>query len=366
MSRLKVVYILVLFLFSAAVVTQADDENSDMIFKEDLKWHDVHDAHDQQMLKEADEEILKTKNEMAQISEDDPPLPQQESNQTDAQQEDVKTKKEIVRLPKSVPQQSIQEHPENNYGKLAIGSETSYISYRESVKGSTFMKEKGVMSGINSSYTLRPPPGDILNFDDLDFYRLDARFDHGEVKYEGSNIFNGISDYMVEIRGLLGKDFNFYSDSVRLTPYFGIGYRSLYDSLVEDKPHGYNRWIQYLYIPTGAEVMAQIKDGWAIGADAEYDFFTYGHVTSYLGEIGAGDLGNIQEHGYGLRGSLKLEKKWSRFNFILEPYVRYWHIHNSRVNTSAPFLYNGQYYVIVGFEPDNTSTEIGGKISIEF
>jgi len=350
MSFLRVYYILVLLLSSAAVIAQAEDEDRNM-----------QEKSDQQMIKEADKiaeaDNLEIQNEVNQMPQEALPQSQQVPHQTQeplpqAQQEHPLT---------------IQEHRDNDYSGLAIAPETSYISYRESVHGSTFMKEKGVMSGINGSYTMRPAEGDFLHFDDIDVYRLDARFSYGKVKYEGSNVFNGNDDYMVETRGLLGKDFNFNHDSVRLTPYAGVGYRSLYDSFYEDKQvNGYNRWIQYLYIPMGAEVMTRLKDGWAIGADAEYDFFTLGRVTSYTGQIGLGNLVNTQKHGYGLRGSFKLEKKWSHFNFILEPYFRYWHIHNSHIQQSTPFIFNGQYYVLVGYEPDNTSEEIGAKLTIEF
>jgi hypothetical protein len=370
MSFLRFFYILALFLSSAAVVAQADDADHNMQDKDELTWHGVNDAHDQQMLKEADKvadaDNLEIQKEIEQMPQAIRPQSQQAPDQM----------KETLSQPKKGPHQDIaqqkdlktdQEHPESNYSEFSIAPETSYISYRESVHSSTFMKEKGVMSGINGSYTIRPSKGDNLHFDDIDVYRFDARFDYGKVSYDGSNNFKGIDDYMLELRGLMGKDFDFNHDSIRLTPYSGIGYRSLYDSFYEDKQvNGYNRWIQYVYIPMGAEVMARIKDGWAIGADAEYDFFTYGRVTSYTGQIGLGDLVNTQKHGYGLRGSFKLEKMWSRYNFILEPYIRYWHIHNSHVQQSTPFVYNGQYYVIVAFEPDNTSEEIGARLTIEF
>jgi hypothetical protein len=253
-----------------------------------------------------------------------------------------------------------------------ITPEVSYIRYHEP----GFMKESGVMSGINGSYTYRPIAGDVLNSEITDMYRLEGRFSYGKVDYNGGvqssdgsstpESFNGINDYMMEIRMLVGKDFIFNNQSTLLTPYLGGGYRFLFDSLYENKPYGYNRLIQYFYLPTGAEITTKLGDGWSIGADMEYDIFLGGLVESYLGGIGLGDLQNVQKTGYGLRGSIKLVKKRKRYNLILEPFVRYWTIHASNVGASKPFSYNGQEYVVFGEEPDNNSLEIGGKLGIEF
>ncbi len=259
-----------------------------------------------------------------------------------------------------------QSQPKKAKIEFSLAPETSYIKYRESVNTATFMKQSGMMSGINAIYTLHVPPEDLLYSDVINMYRLEGRFSYGKINYDGSNIFHGISDYMYELRFLLGKDFYFQNDSLRLTPYMGAGYRSLFDSFYANKPGGYNRWIQYAYVPTGAEVLARLNDGWSIGADAEYDIFVYGEVKSYLGEIGLGDLTNTQKNGYGLRASLKLIKKWGRFNFIIEPFIRYWHVHNSNIAQSTVFYFDGSPYVIVGEEPSNTSTEVGGKLAVEF
>lgn len=254
-----------------------------------------------------------------------------------------------------------------------IAPEVSSITYREPALG---VKESGVMYGINGIATYRPPVGNPLNSDIANMYRLEGRFDYGKVNYNGFSdngdgtvtpyTFNGISDYMTELRGLIGKDYFLNHEAIDLTPYVGFGYRQLFDAFYIAKPGGYNRRIQYDYIPAGADVMTKLKNGWSLGANAEYDFFIAGNVQSYLGNIGLGNLTNTQKHGYGMRYSIKLVKNWDRFNFIFEPYIRYWHIHNSKVQESDPFSYGGQEYVLIGYEPDNNSTEIGGKFGIEF
>jgi len=261
-----------------------------------------------------------------------------------------------------------------HYDEFDIAPEISYISYREP---GLKVKESGMMYGINGSYTYRVENNQDFYTKILNMGRLEGLFSYGKVDYHGglqnldgsyagSDNFNGINDYMVEARGLAGRDFKFNNDSIRLTPYIGIGGRSLFDSDGENKPYGYNRWIRYVYIPTGVEAMTKLIDGWSIGADAEYDIFLYGRVTSYLGEAGLGDLENTQTRGFGLRGSIKLVKEWQRFNIILEPFVRYWHIYNSGFAPSTPYYYNGSYYYVLGEEPNNSSLEVGGKLGVEF
>ena len=236
------------------------------------------------------------------------------------------------------------------------------------------MKEKGDMYGLNGIFTFRPPAGNYLNTEFTDVYRLEGRYSYGRVNYDGGFVnpdgsvipdtFNGISDYMWEIRGLVGKDFNFNNQSIRLTPYLGGGYRYLFDTMSVNQPGGYNRRIQYLYIPTGVEVMAKLNDGWSIGVDAEYDLFVRGFVTNYLQTLGAVDANNTQTNGFGLRGSIKLIKSWDRFNLILEPFVRYWHIHATQPESDVVFIMNGVPYGLI--EPNNTSLEVGGRFGVEF
>jgi hypothetical protein len=248
-----------------------------------------------------------------------------------------------------------------------ITPEVSHVKYRETVvKKQTFMKERGIMSGLNANFTFRTRPGDDLYTEILDMYRVESRFSYGKVNYSGSNDFHGISDYMVEIRGLAGKDFDLLNRWLRLTPYFGAGYRSLFDGFYADKPGGYNRHIQYLYVPAGTDITAKLIGGWSIGLNAEYDFFIRGYVQSNLEEIGLGQLNNTQGSGYGVRGSIKIVKNCNRFNVFMEPFVRFWHIHESKLRQSSVFTLSGQQFVILGSEPDNTSLEIGGKLGIEF
>jgi hypothetical protein len=341
MRMLTAVCFLFLTMFSSIAVAQAATSDRDAIIQNQLNCVDDQRQHSPGV----------TWNDVCDITE---PSPQDHMQAVNQQLDQVENPPAHLKNPEIV---------------YALTPETSYIRYREPSIG---VKEQGDMYGINGTFTYRPKEGDYLYSDISDVYRAEARFSYGKVKYIGSLgdgtpfNFSGIDDYMEEVRGLIGKDFTVAKLSTTLTPYWGIGYRSLFDSLRESGPTGYNRWIQYVYLPTGADVMTDLIGGWAIGANVEYDFLIHGGVTSYLGEAGLGDAQNPQRHGFGVKGSFKIVKKWPRFNLTMEPYIRYWHIRNSETTASKPFLYNGQYYVVIGQEPNNNSTEIGARIGIEF
>lgn len=74
------------------------------------------------------------------------------------------------------------------------------------------------------------------------------------------------------------------------------------------------------------------------------------------------DTENNQNDGYGLRGSIKLQKKTKIIDFLIEPYIKYWNIGKSE---ESEVTYAGGI-VAHGYEPENNSMEIGGKIAVKF
>ena len=361
MSPFKVIYVCVVFIFLSLAISHA--ANRDLIIQKQMNCVDTH----------LQKNSLITWNDVCDMPETSNPQHLQMVNQ---EMDQIQRSEKASTLSNS-PAHAIIEYEEltpkaihrKSSMSFEIAPEISYITYREP---SVHVKEYGAMAGINGIFTYRPPVGSALNSKISNMYRVEGRFSYGKIKYDGGlsdgtpYSFNCISDYMLEFRGLIGKDYFFNGGSTSFTPYFGGGYRHLFDAFYAAKPGGYNRRIQYVYIPLGTEIMTNIGKGWAIGGDAEYDFFINGTVTSYLGNIGYGNVTNTQKHGFGLKGSIKLVKKMDHFNLILEPYLRYWHIRNSKVAASDPFSYNGSQYVFVGQEPNNNSTEIGGKLGIEF
>jgi len=236
-----------------------------------------------------------------------------------------------------------------------IGLEISHIEYKES----DFMKEKGIMYGVAAAYEAH---ANKLMF------KLDGRFAYGQVDYSSpvSGTSDNIKDYHIETRLALGYDFP-VSEKAIITPYFGFGYRYLNDDMTEsfstgDK--GYLRESNYFYSPIGLDMVVNLEDGWSIGAVAEYDLFWLGVQKSHLEDVGFGlsTLTNDQKSGWGARGSIKIKKESGKINFVIEPFIRYWDIKNSETTN---ITYYG-FPVGVGYEPANTSTDVGVKLAIQF
>jgi hypothetical protein len=191
-------------------------------------------------------------------------------------------------------------------------------------------------------------------------YKAEVRFSYGHVDYEstGSGTSEDIPDLVFEGRLVGGKDLKVFSDS-RLTPYLGIGFRYLNDDSGGKRSslgdYGYERESRYLYIPIGVEFTTRMAEGWLLSPTFEYDLFISGTQRSQLSDVSPiyPDIKNNQDHGFGLRGSLKFIKEAKPVSFIFEPYIRYWHIEDSDVD-------------IIWYEPENKTTEIGVRLGAQF
>jgi hypothetical protein len=244
---------------------------------------------------------------------------------------------------------SIIKHKEHD---IKLGTEISYLTYRETIG----VHDRGAMYGLYGAYTYRPKKDDLVGNDIVNMYRIDAKLSYGEIKYSSEDgTFEGIPDYLFEIRGVMGYDYALTSD-IEITPYLGIGYRRLFDGFSEVRPGGYDRIANYIYLPVGLDLYHQINSSWSIGGTGEFDIFLWGLQQSYLSQVNPGlpDIENNQHNGFGLRASLPIIHKGNRYNFIIEPFLRYWHIKDSTLDYG------------VFYEPDNTSTEAGVKLGAQF
>ncbi len=238
---------------------------------------------------------------------------------------------------------------------LKMGTEVSHITYKEP----GVMQEKGVFYGVFGNLTFKPEGAAY-------FLALDGHFNYGQVDYEGTGTLDNVDDFLIEPRMLGGWVFDF-SESVHLSPYSGLGYRFLYDDLgsmyTSTGAAGYDRLSQYVYLPFGLSLDVSLTSKWQIGFNAEYDLFLRGWQESYLSDIaGFSDLKNTQDSGYGVRGQIDIKYKTDMFNILVSPYIRYWNIDDSDVATAT---YAGVVQ-FSGYEPHNTSTEIGAKLGVEF
>ena len=238
-----------------------------------------------------------------------------------------------------------------------MGFELSHITYEEP----GVMEEKGIMYGVGGSY--------IVHQGNKFMFGLEGKFSLGQVDYDGKlsdgtpYTIDDITDYILEGRLLAGYDCPASKTTV-ITPYIGIGYRYLNDAMGEDA-RGYERESNYFYSPIGIDIIANLENGWSIGVIAEYDIFWYGLQRSHLGDVytGVDVVENDQKKGYGARGSIKIQKKGKKIDFIIEPFIKYWDIKQS--DTSAITL-AGTHIVGYGWEPENNSTEYGIKLAVKF
>ena len=234
---------------------------------------------------------------------------------------------------------------------LELGTETSYIKYEEP----GVMKETGSMYGIVGSYTYRGP---LVNLPKC-MLKVEGKTAWGWLDYTSpiSGSMKDISDWLLEVRGLAGYDFSVKTFTI--TPYLGVGYRYLNDDSSGKYSSlgalGYERESNYIYSPVGLEITTDLKNNWLIGATAEYDIFWRGIQKSHFDWAGFPELvlENKQHQGYGLRGSVKVQKKGEKLDLIVEPYVRYWNIKQSEMS-------------LIGYEPKNNSTEVGLKLAVKF
>jgi len=246
---------------------------------------------------------------------------------------------------------------------VEFGTEISHITYREP----GVMRESGVMYGLTASYAYRgllaPSPKDIGKL----MLKIEGKGSWGLVDYRNSGTTDNISDYMLEFRGFGGYALS-VSKAITLTPYFGVGYRYLIDDMAgkisSTGAAGYERESNYLYSPLGLEAVADLGGSWYVGVTAEYDIFWWGRQISHRSNVNAGynDWKNDQHEGYGIRGSVKIQKKYQTVYFTAEPFVRYWNIKRSE---NADWTFRGTR-IGYGYEPKNHSTEIGLGLTVKF
>ncbi|MDW6004262.1 hypothetical protein [Vibrio mangrovi] len=230
--------------------------------------------------------------------------------------------------------------------EAGIGPAIAHFSYKEP----SVMQDQGTLYGIQ---------GYVATYDSW-MRRVEASYVEGTVDYTSneSGDMSDISDYIFEVRGLLGLNM-FYSNGL-MTPYSGLGYRYLNDDSSYRQTTtghwGYEREQSYLYLPLGA--MIRLANGpILIEWQLEYDYLLEGRNQSHLSTVpGYSDISVTQNDGYGARASLSLRHTvnlGSITEISVSPYITYWNIKKSSVNSG--------YY-----EPQNNSTEYGASLSVHF
>ncbi len=236
-----------------------------------------------------------------------------------------------------------------------VGAEVYTVTYEEP----GLMKQTGVMGGLAGSYA----------YHDRWMFRAELRLAQGQVDYTSRNTgsMSGIDDALLETRLLLGYD-AVLSDVSAMTVFFGFGYRYLEDDSAGRRTTtghwGYRRESNYFYSPIGIETVTLISEKWRLSFLLEYDYFWKGRQESYLSDVNPayGDVTSNQNSGYGVRAALGVEYilPWGSLSF--EPFIRYWDIGDSEVNTVS---FAGSI-IGIGWEPANTTLETGLTVSCRF
>jgi hypothetical protein len=218
--------------------------------------------------------------------------------------------------------------------------------------------EEGLLHGVFAEYTHR--------FDNPVMLALEAEYYSGELDYDGeyqngAPLETDTDDYIFQVRGLAGWDFDYAGWT--LTPYAGLGWRYWNDDI--NAAGGYEREIRYFYAPLGFEAATVPAEKWIIGFSGEYDLFLDGQVEAHLSDVGPGyedaSLDQNFAEGYGVRISAYARHSFERFFVRLEPFFRYWDIQESDTDTAA--VPGG---TATWVEPENDTTIFGASLSVGF
>lgn len=80
-----------------------------------------------------------------------------------------------------------------------------------------------------------------------------------------------------------------------------------------------------------------------------------------MSKFGLRKIKNKQNSGYGVRASVSYYGSAKRFDWMIEPYIRYWDIDDSEPEfiRDGPFIHRF-------WEPDNSTRELGVSARIRF
>jgi len=187
----------------------------------------------------------------------------------------------------------------------------------------------------------------------------------------------GDSDWYVEARGLVGKDFIIHGWV--LSPYTGVGFRHLSNGTTGAA--GY-RTDEYLYPPAGLTAHTRVGSH-RLSFTLEYDHLIRGWQTTRNSKLGGGavpatptapaftidgmtDVSFVQHGGWSARASAKyyLTNRWS-----VEPYYVHWRVNDSpSKDETVSFTVNQvTAHEQLGFyEPLNNTKELGVKLGLRF
>ena len=237
-----------------------------------------------------------------------------------------------------------------------IGFDTKYLDYEEE----NYMEEDVWVYGIVGKY--------IYHGNNELMFKTSLDIVFGETDYDrqtqfGTPVKAGMDDSLFEWKGLIGKSYSFKGNSI-VTPFTGIGYRLWNNNI--NSLGGYEREMQFWYLPIGVETISSLIGNWTLGMNMEYDLFLRGKGKSHFSDIDpAYNFENNRDvgDGYGFRLSLQFNRKLSdNYGFSVEPYITYWEINESDTSTLTGYGIPIDYLI----EPVNEITVYGLRLIITY
>lgn len=251
-------------------------------------------------------------------------------------------------------------------GGFEIGAEVFDYGYRERDSGETIVFDDGTIGGFRLGYTQRIGSDLFLRarlsagFGSVDYRAPDAA---GEVR------IRDVDQTIGQLELHLGKDFKIGAAST-LTAFAGIGARSLRDGSggreATDGSLGYDRELNYAYVPLGLEARLPVSKGSAILLGAQYNWVVGGDSTSRFSEIDP-EIPDVElelDRGRGFEASAAFQTKVGSHALSFGPFVRHWKIGRSEslivTNPDDP----GEKIEFT--EPKNRTTELGLRLTFAF
>jgi len=253
----------------------------------------------------------------------------------------------FIAIPGVLNASSIESGSYHNFG-----IEGYYYQYRETVDNSFLMKDTGPVFGAYYDFVYRPT--------DTHFkFALETRAAYApNTHYHSADTGDSKHDryWVVEARPLGAYAINLENQWIT-EGYSGIGLRYLTNPankrLTTTGHSSYLRKSRYSYVPIGVRIIKELQNKIQWVGYLEYDWFLSGLQRSYITDPFTAH--NHQSHGYGARVGIDLHIPASEFNYTIGVFVRYWHIKDSELDDRFG-----------GFEPDNTTQEVGIRLGLVF
>ena len=238
-----------------------------------------------------------------------------------------------------------------------------------------------IKQGASLVYTRNSVMSGDVDPDDPTFASLEFRYMNGKADYDGYLQPGGIpfktyneKDYYMEAALKFGKYYALGTETTRLWPYLGIGWRSLRNGEDGLQDYGgvigysYQRTSTYVYIPLGLNLTFEMGPASRFTVNGQFDWLIHGNQNSHVDDSwNVNSVSNKQDKGFGLRVSGKLETDLGGIGLFVEPFYRYWKIQNSQkvtyyvVDSGGHIVGEGQMW-----EPFNITREYGIRAGITF